>query len=172
MRFSLGYYINIPKETTMKLDKLVTRKIVRRVQEEAKKSGRSTREQYIHNSKIGIGILGGGLSLAALVVLPMFNPAQPVQDERKEFLEWMESRMEMVSPENTESDYQYATDRAAKNEMCKAGRQYLSDVMQGFMTIDQAKNEVRQYSAHLGKVSPATQHELQMVGMGCSQLWN
>lgn len=68
-------------------------------------------------------------------------------------------------------DYEYDTAEAAKAEMCTAGRQYLGDVVGGYMTVEQGKNEVRSYSTYLSRNSPASKNDLLMTGMACSGLW-
>jgi len=77
-----------------------------------------------------------------------------------------------AAPAPATKTYEYPTVQAARQEICDAGTQYLMDVAQGYMTVEQGKNEVRSYAAYLSKNSPASAGDLVSIGVGCSKLWN
>jgi hypothetical protein len=155
----------------MKVNKTLKRDLVKDAQRLGKLSGRSTRDQYRFHLKLGFGLLLG-VGAAVVVGTPMlFNSVQtelnkPIPQETIV----KDTASQSIPQETVAPTYEY-TDTEAHQEICDAGRQYLMDVAQGRMTVEQGKSEVRSYSAYLSRLSPASASSLVATGVGCSGLW-
>jgi len=139
-------------------------------------------------ARIAQGAIGATLALIGVGIGAGFNPeiaatTQPTETKveivkeapapKAEVVEEAPApKAEVVKKAPATKTYEYPTVQAAQQEICDAGTQYLMDVAQGYMTVEQGKNEVRSYAAYLSKNSPASASELVSIGVGCSKLWN